>query len=270
MNNRMCLLFSLNVLFLLASTACLRAEETSMTCCTNEPNSPEKPNPLQAIMTSMHEATQKLVSAQSDLSYLTIEDPDLLDSRILRTGTLYYLKEQQRSLLRIHFKDLKQDDFEPEPRHDEYLFDGVWLTRIDYKLEQIDSFQQAPEDKPVDVFELIRHNFPLVGFSDINTLDKDFEISLAQTPEDPNDTIHLLLTTKKDSPFSEEYTKIDFWVNNTYYLPHRILAHSVQGDIHDITFGRLQINKNLEKAVFTIEKPSGFRKNIEPLKEPRN
>lgn len=224
---------------------------------------------LQGILSEMHRATQQLKSVQGDISYLTIEDPDLLDSRILRRGNLYYLKTDERSYLRIHFRDLKQDDFEAEARRDEYLFDGVWLTRIDYKLEQIDMFQQAPEDKPADVFELIRHNFPLVGFNDIKALREDFVIELAQTPEDPNDTIHLLLTARSDSPFSEEYKKIDFWIDKSTYLPGRIRAYSVQGDIHDIQFSSLQINKNLEKAVFTIEKPAGFRKNIEPLKSTR-
>lgn len=224
---------------------------------------------LSEILSAMHQATQRLTSAQAEISYLTIEDPNLLDSRILRSGTLYYLKEQDRSYLRIQFRDLKQDDFEPESRRDEYLFDGVWLTRIDYKLEQIDMFQQAPDDKPVDVFELIRHNFPLVGFSDISTLEQDFQIELVQKPEDPNDLIHLLLKTRQNSPFSEEYTKLDFWIHKDSHLPRRILAHSTQGDVHDINFSGLQINKNLEKAFFTIEKPSDFRKNIEPLKENR-
>jgi hypothetical protein len=224
---------------------------------------------LEGILSKMHEATQKLRSVQGDISHLKIEDPGLLDSRILRTGKLYYLKTDDRSYLRVHFQDLKQDDFEAEARRDDYLFDGVWLTRIDYKLEQIDMFQQAPEDKPADVFELIRHNFPLIGFNDIKALKEDFEITLAQTPDDPKDTVRLLLTTRSESPFSEEYNRIDFWIDNSTYMPSRIRAHNVQGDIHDIQFSTLKINKNLEKAVFTVEKPAGFRKNIEPLKSTR-
>ncbi|MCE5187099.1 MAG: hypothetical protein LLF76_13335 [Planctomycetaceae bacterium] len=243
----------------------------------NEPNTPPvrqaaEPNQvaLDDVLASMHTATQKLTSAQTDIFYLTIEDPDLLATNILRTGVLYYLKDDQRSHLRIHFNNLKQDDFEPEERPEDYLFDGVWLTRIDYKLKQIDAFQQAPEDKPADVFELIRQNFPLVGFSDIKTLNKDFTISLAHSAQDPCDSIHLLLTTNPQSPFAKEYAKIDFWINNSSFLPARILAYSVQGDLHDIRFSNLQINKNLEKAVFTIEKPSGFRENREPLKNTGN
>lgn len=261
---------SLICAIILVAGAAMYAETAAISCTPAEPNVPAADsNTLQKILASMHQATQNLQSTQSEISYLTIQDPDLLDSKILRTGTLYYLKDDERSFLRIHFKDLKQDDFESETRPEEYLFDGVWLTRIDYKLRQIDKFQQAPEDKPADVFELIRHNFPLVGFTDIKTLKEDFNISLTPTAVDPNDTIHLLLKTKTESPFSKEYSKIDFWIDNSSYLPLRIQAHAVQGDIHDIRFSGMQVNKKLEKPVFTIEKPAGFRENIEPLKETR-
>lgn len=257
------------VLLFLVSCRSTYAEEpvAAAACGHTDPNTQAHTSDrLHDILNSMHKATQQLNSAQCEISYLTIQDPGLLDSRVLRTGTLYYLKEEKRSYLRVQFKDLKQDDFEPQARRDEYLFDGVWLTRIDYQLKQIDMFQQAEEDKPADVFELLRHNFPLVGFADVTTLNKDFDISLAQTPQDPNDTIHLFLKTKEQSPLSKDYTNLDFWINKDSYLPQRIQAYAVQGDIHDIRFSGLETNKKLEKAVFTIEKPSGFRENIEPLK----
>jgi hypothetical protein len=44
--------------------------------------------PLPHILNSMHKSTQQLTSAQCRISYLTIQDPGLLDSRVLRTGTL--------------------------------------------------------------------------------------------------------------------------------------------------------------------------------------
>lgn len=270
MNRSKILLLCIGALLPLSCTAAIESDCIPSVVKTADPNAPAKGGDrLQEVLTSMHEATGKLRSAQSDISYLTIQDPDLLETKILRTGTLYYLKDDNRSYLRIQFKDLKQDDFTAEARRDEYLFDGVWLTRIDYKLRQIDMFQQAPEDAPADVFELIRHNFPLLGFSDIKALNEDFEIALAQTTADPNDTIHLLLRTRENSPFSKEYSKIDFWIDKNLFLPERIRAYSVQGDIHDIGFSSLEPNKNLEKAVFTIENPADFRKNIEPLKNTR-
>ncbi len=224
---------------------------------------------LDEILANMVDATRQLKTCQTRLSYVFIQDPELLAARTLRTGTLYYYTDGSgQSRLRIQFVDIKQDDFEPEKQREEYLFDGVWLTRIDFKLKQIDQYQQAPTDKPIDVFDLISHNFPLVGFSGVEKLRQDFDISLQKEASDPNEPVCLLLAVKKDSKFHEQYKKIDFWIDPISFLPKRLLAHSTQGDRYDIAFSDVQINKKLEKSVFTVETPADFCKNIEPLKEP--
>jgi outer membrane lipoprotein-sorting protein len=225
---------------------------------------------LQNILAKIVDATRHLQTCQARLSYLFIQDPELLASRTLRTGMLFYTNGGEQSRLRIQFVDLKQDDFEPEQRREEYLFDGVWLTRIDFKLKQIDRFQQAPEDKPIDVFDLVSHNFPLVGFSETEKLQNEFDISLKDKESDPNKPVCLLLKVKKDSKFHKEYEKIDFWIDPATYLPHRLLAYAVGGDLYDITFSDVQTNKKLENSVFTVETPADFRKNIEPLKDPND
>ena len=169
--------------------------------------------------------------------------------------------------MRIRFDDIKQEDFEPENRREEFLFDGVWLSRIDFKLKQIDRYQKAPEDKPIGVFDLISHSFPLVGFSNIEQLKKDFDISLPERPNESNTSIHLFLNVKKGSKYEKEYKKIDFRADNETYMPQQIVAYSSQGDIYDIQFTEFKINKKLKNAVFTIETPPDFRKNVERLEE---
>lgn len=222
---------------------------------------------IEKILLKMHDATVKLTSCQANLSYLFIQDPDLLDSKTLKTGMLYYQKDDKRSRLRIRFDDIKEEDFEPEKRREEFLFDGVWLIRIDFKLKQIDRYQKAPEDKPIGVFELIGHNFPLIGFSDIKLLREDFDIRFPEHNDSPDKHIQLLLTVKKESKYENEYKKIDFQVDKVTYMPRRIVAYSSQGDIYDIQFSELKVNKKLKNSVFTIETPPDFRKNIETLEE---
>ena len=239
-------------------------KDTESQClAVKEEDSPQKAE-IQAILKKMHAASEDLKTCQAGISYLYIQDPELLDSRTLRTGALYYQKAEKQSNLRISFETRKQDDFEAEKRREEYLFDGVWLKKIDFKSEQIDLYQQTTKDKPIDVFELISHNFPLVGFSGMDTLEKDFEVKLLDN--EPNKPISLLLTTKNDSKFKDEYTKIDFWADSKTYLPIRVRAYSKQDDIYDIRFLDTKINKKLKNGVFTIETPASFRKNIEPLK----
>lgn len=223
---------------------------------------------LDNVLGKMKEATAKLTSCQADLSYLLIQDPDgLLNSKTLQKGKLYYLKDKNRANLRIRFDTLKQDDFEPEKLRQEYLFDGVWLKRIDFKLEQIDICQQTPENKPIDVFTLIKHYFPLVGFSDKEDLSNDFDITISSESKEQDDAICLLLEVKEKSPYKQDYKNIVFWVDNSTYLPKKVIAYSTQGDIYDIQFDKLQPNKKLKNAIFTIETPDHFRENVEHLDE---
>ncbi len=250
-----------------ASNVCAPPASTGQVSQAESRAEAPKDEKLREILSKIVDATRQLKTCQAQLTYLFIQDPELLASRTLRTGTLYYVNGSEQSRLRIQFVDIKQDDFEPEKRREEYLFDGVWLTRIDFKLKQIDQYQQAPEDKPIDVFELISHNFPLVGFSGMENLEKEFDVSLKDGYCDPNEPVCLLLKVKNESKFHKEYEKIDFWIDSVTYLPKRLLAYSTQGDIYDIAFIDVKINKKFEKSVFTVETPADFRKNIEPLKD---
>ena len=221
---------------------------------------------LDDILKNISKASSMLKSCQSNISYLFIQDPDILESKTLRVGKLFYLKENNRSKLRIRFDQIQQDDFETEEYTEDYYFDGVWLTKVDYKLEQVDLYQQAHEDAPIDVFELISHNFPLIGFSGAETLQKDFDISLEDpVVSDPNKPIQLHLLVKKDSEYQDEYTKINFWIDPHTYLPSRVMAYSTQGDIYDIRFLDQKMNKNFKNAVFKVETPAHFSKNIQAL-----
>ena len=243
-------------------SACCAAAQTADTPPT-DPNS----GPLQKILDHLQKNAAELVTCTSKIEYLFIQDPDLLDSHALRQGTLYYLKSDDRSRVRLQFDTLKQDDFDEEKRPETYLFDGVWLTKVDYALEQADVYQQAPEDKPLDAFDFISHHFPLVGFSGSKRFETEFDVSLVETPSDDPNLAHLLLNVRKDSRYSKDYKNIDFWIDKTLYLPRRVRALSTQGDVYDIQFLDIQTNKKLEKRTFLVEIPGHFHKNIEPLKQ---
>jgi outer membrane lipoprotein-sorting protein len=207
-------------------------------------------------------------SYQAKVKYLFIQDPELLDSKTLRNGRLYYQKDSDGSRLRIQFDTFKQEEGPEEKRIEQFFFDGFWLTRIDYSLEKADFYQKARPEKPMDVFEFLSGNFPIIGFTRTENLSKDFEISLVDNKSmDPNEPVHLLLTTKPQSRFREQYKKIDFWMDPKRYLPQRILTASPEGDIYDISFLEPVMNKKIEKAIFTIEIPAHFTQNKHPLDE---
>ena len=208
-------------------------------------------------------------SYEATINYLFIQEPDLLDSRTLRKGMLYYQKDKDRSRLRVNFETIRQDDGPERKRLEQFLFDGVWLTKIDHELKTVDLYQQAEEDDPQDVFEYISHNFPIVGFASTDTLRQQFDISIVEQPKDHDKPIQLHLKVKPDSVYKEDYTDIDFYIDGRDWLPLRVVARSAQQDTYDVQFSKSTVNKNLKTSVFMLETPDSFSKNIHPLQKDR-
>ncbi len=230
-----------------------------------DPNHIDPNSPLGQLLEKINHATKNIKSCRAAVEYLFIQEPELLNSRTLRKGTLYYRKDDKGSKLRLNFDTVKQDDNEEQKKSEQYFFDGVWLTKIDYTLRQIDQYQQMPMDKPVEVFDYISHNFPIVGFSGTDTLQKQFFIQQVKPSEKENHLHHLLLKVKPDSVYKDDYTQIDLWVDDEKFLPVRMMSVSTQGDIYDIRLSKTELNKSLPDQIFTIETPADFSKNVKML-----
>ena len=86
---------------------------------------------LDDVLERLSQETSKLQSYQCKVKYLFIQDPELLDSRTLRNGVLYYKKDKDGSRIRVNFDTLKQDDDKEQKQKQQFMFDGVWLTRLD-------------------------------------------------------------------------------------------------------------------------------------------
>lgn len=230
-------------------------------------NSPEQ-SKLETVLEKLNNATGKLTSLEAKIEYLFIQDPEMLDSRTLQKGDIYYARDDDGSRLRVNFKTRQQDDDKQQAYREEFIFDGVWLTRIDYKLEKIDYYQRAPADEPLDVFEFISHNFPMVGFTNTEKLGKDFDIELIDDNTSKyKDLTQLHLDVKKGSIYEKDYKDIDFWIDKEAFLPIRMTARSTEDDVHDINFLEIKINKKLKNSVFNVETPKHFSENRVSLKK---
>ncbi len=239
-------------------------------CCTKDINSQYretvKPDLVETILKKLKQKTAELKSYQGQIEYLFSQP--LLESQTFRKGVLYYQKFDKKSNLRINFQTLKQDD-EPEEKYiEQYIFDGTWLTHIDYQLKEVKRYQQAEPNEPVDAFDLARRNFPIIGFSETEDLKKEFEIKLVgQEETEPSPFIQLHLKVKPDSIYKDDYISIDFWIDKKLYLPAKVVAVSTEEDIYEIKLLKAKVNKKLDKKVFEVKIPKGFGKEIIPLKK---
>lgn len=225
---------------------------------------------VETVLAGLTEKTGRLKSYQAQITS-TFKQP-LLETRTVREGIIYYLKSADENKLRINFQNRKDDDLEPEKDRQEYIFDGVWLTRINYPTSYVEKLQLAQENAPADAMELVGENFPLIGFSNIEKLRNDFDISLVTDSNDVayKNAVHLKLTPKAQSSYVEQYSQMDFWVDKNISLPVRIQALTAEKDIYDLTFTKIKFNGPIKKDTFKIDYPADFTVEIKPIDSPKS
>ncbi len=225
-------------------------------------------NSVETILKRLNQRVAELESYQGQIEYLFSQP--LLESQTLRKGVLYYTKCNEKSKLRINFKTLKQDDEKEQKYVEQYIFDGIWLTHIDYQIKAVKRYQLAEPNEAVDAFELVRENFPIIGFSETEDLKKEFEIKLVEQQGKKAAVIGLHLKVKPGSIYKDDYTLIDFWIDKKLSLPAKIIAVSVEEDVYEIKLVKPKVNKRIDKKVFEFKIPEGFGKpEIIPSKKTR-
>jgi outer membrane lipoprotein-sorting protein len=217
---------------------------------------------LEATLAELNQNLLKLQSCRLELSWRFFQP--LLETSTVRTGVLYYRKSGSRSYLRINFSSFRENQDTPQPLREEIIFDGIWLTRIDYQLKEIKRDQLAPEGEPLDAFQLLTGRIPIVSFSNIENLRKQFEVTL-ESVDDPNGLVHLVLLPRPDSDYAGDYRKIDILTGATEALPQRISAVTTDGDLNEIVLKKAG-PQEVNDSAFSFERPRDFTVISRPLK----
>ncbi len=272
------------------ASECKRACEYPKSSDTKQPVE-EKTNAVDTVLKQLNKKTSELMSYQAQIEYNFIQP--LLESEKLEKGVFYYAKLGKESKLRLNFQTRKIEDEEEEKyavqyivldgvylSHPDYQFEGMWLVHIDYEIEAVKYYQLAEAkepNKPVDAFDLASRNFPILGFTKIEDLKKQFEVTLVeQKKSGPEDFIQLHLEVKPNSVYKDDYISIDFWIDKKLGLPAKIVAVSTEPatepielkDISEIKFLKPKVNKEMDKKVFEFKIPEGFDEpEIIPLKK---
>ena len=242
-----------------AAPACSHSQACPAACRHAEPSDV---NDLEVVLQNLQEKAERLEAFQAKLDYV-VRQP-LLESQQRRQGHLYYAKRDGRSTLRINFRTLQQDDEPAQDYREQFLFDGVWLWHIDYQTERVERRQMTEPNEPVDAFALASRHVPVVGFSRVEDLHEQFDIRLISEPNS-SEYQHLRLETRPDSVYKDDYTTIDFWVDEKLGLPTRIVAVTTEEDVHEIALLEPEINGLIDPQVFRVDVPRGFSVEVIPL-----
>lgn len=227
-----------------------------MDCASREGTA--SPGGVDEVLDKLQTTVQSLRDYQAEIEY-AFEQP-LLESKTLRRGRVMYRRSQKASNLRVNFETLKQDEQQAEPYREYFIFDGVWLTHIDYQVKSVQKRQLAEADKPMDAFDLARGSMPIIGFSATEDLRKEFTIELVTSASaaPQEDMIQLHLTVKPGSAYEQDYQAIDFWIDKQLHLPVRVDALTTEEDVYRIRFLRPKVNKGIADGMFEVEVPTDF------------
>ena len=250
--------------------------------CVEAPNKQQQENPkddpVNIVLEKLNKTTLSLKSYQSQIEYKYTQP--LLESEALHKGVFHYTRSNGQSALSINFNTLKQDDEKEQKYIEQYIvlngdrltlpdheLKGIWLAHLDHQIKEAKYYQLAePNDpnNPTDVFELASKKLPMLGFSKIEDLKKQFEVKLIEQKKgESEDFIQVHLKVKPNSIYKDDYISIDFWIDEKLNLPAKIIAVKCEpeppyGDIEEIKFLKPKVNQNIDNKVFELKIPKGF------------
>jgi outer membrane lipoprotein-sorting protein len=255
------------ILSWMAFAAHCKAEESPSKSPVSEQPPPFACREVEAVLQKIQQAAKELRSYECQIDYV-LHQP-LLESQTRRKGTIYYLRMPAGSRLRVNFETLQQDELEPQPYIEQFLFDGVWLTHVDHQVKSVKRRQMADPNKPMDAFDLAGRDLPIVGFTGMDDLRRDFDMEIisARPGQSADKVVCLSLKAKPGSRRGQDYRTIVFTVDNRLWLPAQVGAESTEGDFYDISFLQPKVNLPIEEAVFDLKVPKEFGEpEIIPLK----
>ncbi len=221
-------------------------------------------NDVEAAIRGLQERAANLKSYQAGIDYV-VRQP-LLESQQRRKGVLHYVKSGDRSHLRIDFQTLQQDEEEEQKYVEQFLFDGVWLWHVDYQTKRVERRQLTEPNEPIDALALASRHVPVLGFSRIGDLRKQFDVALVPGPQDRESAVQRLhLKVKPDSIYKDDYVTIDFWIDRKVRLPVKVVAVTTEEEIHEIRLIDPKVNAAMKRETFQVDVPRGFSVEVIPL-----
>ncbi|HAL45651.1 MAG: hypothetical protein A2Y12_11350 [Planctomycetes bacterium GWF2_42_9] len=205
-------------------------------------------NDINKTIEKLNQAAANLKTLTTEIEYTHIQT--LFDTQTVRTGKLFYFKDDSSAWLRINFETLKQDQAKEQKYREEYVFDGKKLTRIDYQSKSVVTEQYAKDNNTIEPFVLVQDYFPIIGLAKPQEMTQNFDITLN------GDTLKLV--PKENSRFHKTYTQINVTINPELNLPIVFNASTTDNEEITIKLNKMETSKPVKKEVFELKIPGDF------------
>jgi hypothetical protein len=200
----------------------------------------------------LNQSVKKIKNLSAQVEYIHAQP--LFETKTIRTGKIFYVKDANCGQLRINFLTLKQDDANEQNYREDYVFDGWKLTKIDHQSKSAIT-EQFAKDKAIEPFELVQDYFPIVGFDEPNKLSEQFEITVIAGSDG-----QLRFIPKKNSRYFKAYKQVDCKLSAKNYLPTEFNASTCDDEEITIKLTQTDLQKAIDKTVFDLNIPADFTK----------
>ncbi|PKL51241.1 MAG: hypothetical protein CVV39_00245 [Planctomycetes bacterium HGW-Planctomycetes-1] len=208
---------------------------------------PNEQAQIKGVIEKLNRAADNLKNLSAKIEYTHIQP--LFDTQTVRTGRIFYIKDADFSALRINFLTLKQDQSKQQSYKEDYIFDGMKLTKIDYQAKSAATDRLA-EEKPIEPFELVQDYFPIIGLAKNNQMAEQFDITAVQNT--------LFLKPKENSRFFKTYKEIEIKISPDNNLPFVFSAITAEDEQITIKLSQIDTSKVIKKSVFDVIIPADF------------
>jgi len=212
----------------------------------NDGNLPVQKEVVQAIE-KLNSAVGKLKQLAAQVEYIHAQP--LFDTQTIRTGNIFYVKDVNYTALRINFLTIKQDQSQRQNYREDYIFDGMKLTKIDYQSKSATT-EQLSKDKPIEPFELVQDYFPIIGLAKPDEMTGQFNITVSRSV--------LRLIPKENSKFFKTYKHIEITINPENSLPCDFSAVTCEDEKIIIKLSQIDILTAIKNSVFDMNIPADF------------
>ncbi|MCG3126786.1 MAG: hypothetical protein CHACPFDD_01641 [Phycisphaerae bacterium] len=235
----------------------------------SRPAAPLDPE-VDKILSRLEDADIRDVRARLEWSIrYTIEDT--VDTKL---GEIWYKQLQPVARFKVRFEAVIRD--ERRTKLDEtHMFDGRWYVELRSDTRTVTRRELRRPDEIGNPYRLGEGLFPVPFGQKKADILSEFDVALAPPVDaDPPHSDHLLLTPRPGTRTAERYSRIEFWVDrNRRGLPVRVRAvrndgHERPNEILTISFTDIDVNAGFAASIFEIEKPAGYREEVEPLPPP--
>jgi outer membrane lipoprotein-sorting protein len=222
----------------------------SVFCLADESNA----DTVKTTVEKLSIAVKNIKNLSAKIEY--IHSQPLFETQTIRTGKIFYLKDVNSSAARINFLTLKQDEAKEQNYREDYIFDGITITKIDYQSKSATSEQVAEENK-IEPFELVENYFPIIGLAKPEELEQQFDIIFQKKTNKQNPNV-LVLTPKEGSKFFQTYRQIEIKIDCKSFLPFEFSATTCEDEQIIIRLTHIDTSAGIKNNVFEVVIPDDF------------